>query len=331
MKIYRAVIRVPGGLMVVPLFVGMALTTFFPNLLKIGGFTEALSGAGYPTVLGMYLFTVGTKITLRAAPKMLVRGFGILTAKVGVATILALTVARYFDGSVLGLSTLAVMVAMSDTNGGMFLALTSVMGDKEDAGTYVVQSIETGPFLTMLIFVGAGLANIPWLTMVSVIAPLAAGALLGNLDEDLRTFFGTHEPVIVPFMAFTLGQTINLRSVVTAGAPGIMLGVLVLVITGIVCITADRLLGGSGIAGAAASSTAGNSAAVPQAVALADPTFAAIAPAATVQVAASVIVTAVLTPVLTSWWFKRVQRKRGIESTVVVVETATVTREVVEL
>jgi 2-keto-3-deoxygluconate permease len=212
---------------------------------------------------------------------------------------------------VLGLSTLAVMVAMSDTNGGMFLALTSVMGDKNDAGTYVVQSIETGPFLTMLIFVGAGLAVIPWLTMVSVIAPIVVGAVLGNLDEDLKIFFGGHEPIIIPFMAFTLGQTIDLGAVVTAGIPGVALGLTVVIVTGLVCITADRLLGGSGIAGAAASSTAGNSAAVPQAVALADPSYAAIAPAATVQVAASVIVTAILTPLLTSWWFKRVTRSRA--------------------
>ncbi len=92
----------------------------------------------------MYLFTVGTKMTFRAAPKMLLRGLGIMSAKVGVATLFALIVAKFFGGYVLGLSTLAIMVAMSDTNGGMFLALTSVMGDKEDAGTYVVQSIETG-------------------------------------------------------------------------------------------------------------------------------------------------------------------------------------------
>src|ERR1044071_3170646 len=236
---------------------------------------------------------------------MLMRGLGIMAAKVGIATVFALTVAKFFGGNVLGLSPLAVMVAMSDANGGMFLALTSVMGDKEDSGTYVVQSIETGPFLTMLIFVGAGLAVIPWLTMVSVIAPIAVGAILGNLDDDIRHFFGTHEPIIIPFMAFTLGQTINLRSVVTAGAPGLLLGLTVLVVTGFVCIVADRLLGGSGIAGAAASSTAGNSAAVPQAVALADPSYAAIAAAATVQVAASVIVTAVLTPMLTSWWYRR--------------------------
>src|ERR1017187_9701196 len=105
--------RVPGGLMVVPLFLGMAINTFFPNLLKIGGFTQALTGVGYPTVLAMYLFTVGTKMTVRTAPKMLVRGFGILGSKVAVATLFALTVAKLFGGSFFGLSALAVMVAMS--------------------------------------------------------------------------------------------------------------------------------------------------------------------------------------------------------------------------
>jgi 2-keto-3-deoxygluconate permease len=314
MQILKTVNRVPGGLMVVPLFLGMVVNTFFPNLLKIGGFTEALTGAGYPTVLGMYLFTVGTKLTFRAAPRMLLRGGAILGAKVGTATLFALTVANYFDGSVLGLSTLAVMVAMSDTNGGMFLALTSVMGNKEDSGTYVVQSIETGPFLTMLIFVGTGLAIIPWLTMLSVIAPILGGAILGNLDDDLKEFFGSHEPIIVPFMAFTLGQTINLKSVVTAGFPGVVLGLTVVTVTGLVCITTDKLLGGSGIAGAAASSSAGNSAAVPQAVAMADKAYMPVAEAATVQVAASVIVTAILTPLLTSWWYKRLLRQEEREA-----------------
>ena len=315
MKIYKFILRVPGGMMVVPLFVGMVINTFFPNLLKIGGFTQALTGVGYPTILGMYLFTVGTKIAVGTASKILLRGLGIMAAKVGTATVLALGVAHLFGGSVIGLSTLAVMVAMSDTNGGMFLALMGVMGDKDDVGTYVVQSIETGPFLTMLIFVGTGLAVIPWLTMLSVIAPILAGAVLGNLDRDMKTFFGSHEPIIVPFMAFTLGQTINLKSVATAGVPGVVLGLAVVVVTGCVCILADKLFGGTGIAGAAASSTAGNSAAVPQAVAIADPSYAAVAAAATVQVAASVIVTAILTPFLTAWWFRKVLRQdRSAES-----------------
>jgi 2-keto-3-deoxygluconate permease len=308
-RIYQAVNRVPGGLMVVPLFIGMLLNTFAPNALKIGGFTQALTNVGYPTILAMYLFTAGTKMTLRAAPKMLKRGLGIMFAKVGIAVVLALGVAHLFHGNFLGLTTLALLAAMNDTNGGMFLALTSTFGTKEDAGTYVAQSIETGPFVTMLVLVGAGLAVIPWLTMVSVIAPIAAGAILGNLDEELRDFFGNHEPIIVPFMAFTLGEGINLKSVTTAGLPGILLGVAVVVITGIVCITADRLLGGSGVAGAAASSTAGNAAGTPQAVAIADPTYAAIAPIATIQVAASVIVTAILTPILTAFIHRRIKRR----------------------
>jgi 2-keto-3-deoxygluconate permease len=312
--IMRFINKVPGGLMVVPLFIGMLINTFTPGLLKIGGFTEGLSGAGYNTVLGMYLFTVGTKMTLRAAPRMLKRGFGIMAAKLAVAMAVAFAVARLFNGNLFGFSTLALMVALSDTNGGMFMALTSVMGDKEDAGTYVPQSIETGPFITMLFLVGAGLANIPWIAMVSVIAPIVVGAVLGNLDGELRDFFAKHEPIIVPFMAFTLGQNINLGNVVSAGLSGIALGVFVCVATGTVCILADRALGGSGVAGAAASSTAGNAAAVPKAIALADPSYAAIAPIATVQVAASVIVTAILTPMLTSWMHRRVIAKANSAS-----------------
>jgi 2-keto-3-deoxygluconate permease len=65
------------------------------------------------------------------------------------------------------------------------------------------------------------------------------------------------------------------------------------------------------VAGAAASSTAGNSAAVPKAIAAVDPSYAAIAPIATVQVAASVIVTAILTPLLTSWMHGRLQKKNA--------------------
>ena len=229
MKILKTVNRVPGGLMVVPLFLGMVLNTFFPDLMRIGGFTQALTGVGYPTVLGMYLFTVGTKMTFRAAPRMLLRGGGILFAKVGTATLFALAIANYFGGSVLGLSTLAVMVAMSDTNGGMFLALTSVMGNKDDSGTYVAQSIETGPFLPMLIFVGAGLAVIPWLTMLSVIAPILAGAVLAT-RRRIKEFFGSHNRTsfVQAFSRPTITECVVTR------APGVILGITVVSVKGFV-------------------------------------------------------------------------------------------------
>jgi 2-keto-3-deoxygluconate permease len=78
------------------------------------------------------------------------------------------------------------------------------------------------------------------------------------------------------------------------------------VVTGIVLILADRLTGGNGVAGIAAASTAGNAAAVPAAVAAANPAYAPVAPAATALVASSVIVTALLVPIVTAWWARRV-------------------------
>jgi 2-keto-3-deoxygluconate permease len=46
---------------------------------------------------------------------------------------------------------------------------------------------------------------------------------------------------------------------------------------------------------------------------MADPTFAAVAPMATLQVAASVIVTAVLTPVLTTFIYNKNKKKKEAE------------------
>jgi hypothetical protein len=54
-----------------------------------------------------------------------------------------------------------------------------------------------------------------------------------------------------------------------------------------------------------------DAAAVPNAAAMADPSYAATAPAATVQVAALLPVSTILTLILTSFVYKRVHRHRG--------------------
>ena len=51
--------------------------------------------------------------------------------------------------------------------------------------------------------------------------------------------------------------------------------------------------------------TAGNAVSVPAAIAVVDPSLAAVAETATVQVAASVVVSCILAPLMTSWWAKK--------------------------
>jgi len=205
-----------------------------------------------------------------------------------------------------GLSVLAIVAAMNDTNGGLYMALMGQFGKKEDVAAYSIMSLESGPFLTMVTLGVAGLSAFPWQTLVGAILPLVIGMILGNLDQELREFLGRAVPVLVPFFAFALGAGLNLLNVWKAGIAGILLGIAVVLITGTVLWVVDRLTGGNGIAGLAAASTAGNAAGVPAAVAAANSSYAPVAPAATALVASCVIVTAILVPIVTAWWAKRI-------------------------
>jgi len=155
----------------------------------------------------------------------------------------------------------------------------------------------------------AGLSAFPWQALVGAILPLAIGMVLGNVDRELREFFGRAVPVMIPFFAFALGAGIDLRTVFKAGLLGLFLGAFVFVVTGVFLVVADRLTGGNGTAGLAAASTAGNAAAVPAIVAAANPAYGPAAKTATVLVATSVVVTAILVPIFTAWWSRRMTRR----------------------
>ncbi len=310
MKIKRTIEKIPGGMMVVPLISGSVIYTFFPGLLGIGGFTSALFKEGANTLIGAFLLCMGAGISFRSAPKVLRKGTFITLSKFIVALIIGLGI-NYFFGpqGIWGMSALAVIAAMSNTNGGLYAALAGTYGDQTDVGAIAVISINDGPFLTLIAVGAAGIANISFMNLISVIAPLLIGMILGNLDDELRKFLVGGGPLLIPFFAFALGANLDLENLLKAGIPGVLLGILTTLVGGFFNIKADKITGGTGVAGAAASSTAGNAVATPQAVALADPSMAGVAAIATPMVAASTITTAILTPMLTWWIFRRNKRK----------------------
>lgn len=310
LPIKRAIERVPGGMMVVPLLFGALIATFYPDTPKyFGSFTGALF-SGALTILAVFYVCMGASISFKATPYILKKGGTLFAVKVGIAILLGVVFGRFLGeapvtaGMFAGLSTLAVVAAMNDTNGGLYMALMGQYGRPRDVGAYTIMSLESGPFLTMVTLGVAGLSAFPWQTLVGSILPLMFGMLLGNLDREMRDFLSKAIPVMIPFFAFALGAGLDLTKVWQAGLLGLGLGVGVVVVTGIPLFLADRATGGTGVAGVAAASTAGNAAAVPAIIAAANPAYAAAAAPATVLVAACVVVTAILVPLATAWTAK---------------------------
>jgi 2-keto-3-deoxygluconate permease len=199
---------------------------------------------------------------------------------------------------------------MDMTNGGLYASVMQQYGTKEEAGAFVLMSLESGPLMTMIILGTAGIASFEPHVFVGAVLPFLIGFALGNLDPELREFFGKAVQTLIPFFAFALGNTINLAVIAQTGLLGIALGIAVIIVTGIPLILADKFIGGGdGTAGIAASSSAGAAVATPVLIAEMVPQFKAAAPAATALVATSVIVTSILVPIITAMWSRRVKNK----------------------
>lgn len=305
--IKRGIESVPGGMMIVPLLLGAVIATLAPDTPKFfGSFTGALF-TGALTILAVFYVCMGASIDFKATPYILKKGGSLFAVKIGMGIVAGLVLGRLLGeapiggGVFAGLSTLAVVAALNDTNGGLYMALMGQYGKPRDVGAYTIMSLESGPFLTMVTLGVAGLSAFPWQTLVGGILPLVIGMILGNLDREMRDFLAKAVPVMIPFFAFALGTGLDLTKVWQAGLLGVGLGVAVVVVTGIPLFLIDRLTGGTGVAGVAAASTAGNAAAVPAIIAASNPVYAEAAKSATILVAACVVVTAILVPFVTAW------------------------------
>jgi len=313
--IKRTLDKIPGGMMVVPLFLGVLTNTFFPEFLEIGHFTTALfSKEASSTILACFMFLIGSQINFKLAPKAIKKGAILLSAKFIVGAAIGITVAMLFGpAGVLGLSPLALLAALLNANGGLYASLASSYGDETDVGAYALFSLKDGPFFTLVALGASGLASIPFQALIGVLIPILIGMILGNIDPDMRKFLGSSKLLLIPFFSFPLGAGMDLRTIIEAGGPGVLLG-LIAAITGIGAYVLLKLFKENPIVGLATGSTAGNAVATPAVVAAADPTLASIAPAATAQVAAACVVSAIVCPIIVSYVYKRTERKKEKKS-----------------
>lgn len=57
---FRLMQKIPGGLIIVPMLIGVLANTFIPSVLEIGGFTTGMFKTGTNCLLGMFLMLNGS-------------------------------------------------------------------------------------------------------------------------------------------------------------------------------------------------------------------------------------------------------------------------------
>ncbi|MBT2764376.1 2-keto-3-deoxygluconate permease [Paenibacillus sp. ISL-20] len=316
MKIKATLDRIPGGMMVVPLLIAAIINTFAPDLLRIGNFTESLFVNGSSTLIALFLLCTGAQINVKSFGVSVGKGATLLVTKwvVGAAFGLIAYLFAGENGLWLGLAPIAVIAAMTNSNGGLFVALVGQYGSKEDRAAYSLLALNDGPFLTMValsIFGAMGFVDgmFSFVSFISVLLPIIVGMVLGNLDEEMRKFLDKGSSMLIPFFAFALGMGIDFGAIVDGGLSGIILGLLTVFVTGTAGYFVFKALKWNPIVGAAEGSTAGNAVATPAAIGAANASFAAFTDIATVQVAASVVTTAILLPLYVGFLVKRLEKK----------------------
>lgn len=300
--------KVPAGMMIVPMFLSALINTFFPDLLQIGSFTTAVfTSAGTASILGVQLICMGAQLRIVELVQVVRRGGVLLIAKFLVGAAIGIIFGKIF-GMVgfFGLTTLAIISAITNSNGSLYLALTTEYGDEVDQTAMSLLAINDGPFLTLVALGASGMATIPVMSLVAVVVPILFGMLLGNLDKKLQEFLEPGVSLLLPFVGISLGAGINITNILRGGMAGIILGVMTVFISGPLVVLADRVFNKRpGYAGWAVSTTAGNAIAVPAAVATIDPSWAPFVAEATTQVAASTVFTAILIPFIAAWWARK--------------------------
>ena len=291
--------KVPAGLMVIPLLLGALIHTVFPRLLEIGSFTTAIA-SGSAAIMGVQMICLGSRLKFRSIPGILAKSGVLLLGKL-ILGFLAAGIFRLMGQNLIcGFSILTVVSAISNTNGSLYLSLTATYGETRAAAGTPIISLNNGPFFPMLILGAAGIMPLAPLQIVAMMLPMVLGMILGNCWKSAEVFLANGVGLLIPFIGFSLGASMDLRNLFYAGAEGILLAVVITLAGGLFMTVLDRTsCGGTGVAGMASSATGANAVMVPAALTTLMPDFAPIAAQSAAQLAVCAIVGALLVPVMT--------------------------------
>lgn len=306
--------KIPGGLVIIPLVLAVLIATFFPQAYQIGGYVTALFYDGNSAMMGFFLIVCGSAINIKQVGMPLYKGVALTAVKFVVGVALGLAVgALCGPAGFLGITPFVWIAAITNSNSSLYISLSSQFGNATDTGAISILSLNDGPFFTLVALGATGLASIPLNSLIATLVPLLIGFIWGNLDAGFRKACATAQPIVTFFMTISIGAKTDIKTIITAGAAGIILGLISAALAVVFFFIFNLLLPRKerNAMGAAIGTTALNSAMTPAAVAEADPSMAQYTDMATAQCATASIVTLFLCPFIVAFFDKLMQKRQA--------------------
>lgn len=318
-NIWKFLQKLPAGTMFVPLIIGAIITTIakgFCNYDLWGSLgnpmKDMFSSTGQMLLIGLMLFCTGTQLKLGELKDALKRGVVLIIVRLVVAYLLCALFYLIFglDGF-WGISFLVFTCAVTSANAALYMGIISPFGDNSDKASFGIMLIFSMPMLPLLFFAfysNGGITTANIMQVVSLLIPFILGMILGNLDMDIKKVFAGGNAIILPFLGFEFGSTINLVEAVKKIPQGLLLSIIFFIIVIVPSYLVERfIMKRPGYASVASGSLAGVALSIPLMVD--QVTFSSYATDAIAILAFVLAITNILCPFLTRWNNKYYQKK----------------------
>lgn len=317
MKILEKVQKVPAGILLVPTIIGAAVHTFCPDILKIGDPTNIMfTSKGMIAFIGLMLFFTGTQLKVSDFKTVVKRGFSLCVFKYILSYGISFIFLKVFGlNGFLGISFLAFASAFTSSNGALYMGIIQPYGDEIDYATFGILMMCSMPVLPMIFLNSANGGKVDYTSIISLLVPFIFGLVLGNLDNGFKKMFSQGNAIILPFIGFQFGSSINLLAAAKQIPTGILLTVLFYAISLAPLFLFDRcILKQKGYASLASVSVAGVALAMPTLAAKASGIYAPYVDSAISQIALIMFITTFATPFITEFAMKKLKvEKRTAE------------------
>ena len=219
--------NLPGGLVIIPLVIAVLIATFFPQAFQIGGYVTSLFYEGNSCMMGFFLIVCGSMIDIKQVGMPLYKGVILTGTKFALGVAVGLLVGAICGpAGFLGITPFVLIATITNSNGSLYISLSSQFGNATDTGAISILSLNDGPFFTLVALGATGLASIPFMSLVATLVPILIGFIWGNLDHGFRDACKTAQPIVTFFMTISIGAKTDIATIVQAGASGILLGLI---------------------------------------------------------------------------------------------------------